>query len=264
MFFFSIYFSIAQDTILKIDGNEQIGKIIEINGTQVKYKSVSNLTGPTYVLSKDNILKISYSNGTIDSFPENKKKLEQIFIDPRNSDFGRNFISLNLFDLLNDVFTLSYEYTFNSGDFSIKIPLSFGFISLGLADSTTEYNSIYSDNGSDNDYYNKNKLFSTGLDFYCYPSGQGLVKYFTGVSLEFGLIKTLSVQYNSLPPYSTYFQKENSRYMALLFQNGVLFQPGKHINISINAGIGYSRLEYNDLIDGNIVFRAGLNFGYKF
>lgn len=262
----SSFYLQAQDTILKRDGNEQIGKIIEVNESQVKYKSGGNVNGPTYVLSKENIKRIAYSNGTVDNFPEKENNQELFKPDPRNTDFGRHFISINAFDLFNGLLTLGYEYTFKSGDFSIKVPFSFGLISLGLADSIS--GNYHNDN--DNEYYNRNKIFSTGLDFYCYPLGQGKSRYFMGVSFEYGIVKYWDYYYNNLTPYNYIFQKEYSHYYALVFQNGFLVQPTKHINISINAGIGYCRqkgyydYQNNDNYRGYFVFRGGISFGYKF
>ena len=46
------------------DGQQQIGKVLEISLTEVKYKKVDNIDGPTYSELKNNISAIKYKNGT--------------------------------------------------------------------------------------------------------------------------------------------------------------------------------------------------------
>jgi len=245
----------AQDTLYRKDGAKQIAKILEVNETQVKYKPGSNLNGPTYVINKDDVIKIVYETGGVDVFP---KKITDDLIpkrkeDPRSNDFGKNFISVNVPDIWFGSLTLNYEHTFKSGDFSFKCPLSLGLVSMGLANAPTRY---YDNRG----YYDRDKIFSTGLDFYYYPIGQGKARVFFGPSVEYGQFNYWTYLYNPNPPYNSYTQKERATYHAILMQNGLLLQPSKHFNISINAGIGYSSaIRYS-----TITVRGGLNIGYKF
>ncbi len=247
----------GQDTLLRKDGTKQIVKILEVNEAQVKYKAIANLSGPTYVISKDALAKIVYENGSFDVFQERKSgnMIPSRNEDPISTDFGRNFMSLNIPDLVFGSLTFCYERTSKSGDFSFKIPLSLGLISLGLADRN------YND---DKGYYGRSKIYSTGLDFYFYPSGQGTAKFFFGPSFEYGRFNHGSYTYFSTPNppyYYSYFENRKENYYAFLLQNGVLFQPLKHFNISINAGLGYS---HSSTDRSDLVVRGGLNIGYKY
>lgn len=58
----------AQDVIVKRDGSQLSGKVIEITETVVKYKKADNPDGPLYSLSVDDILRINYENGDSDVF----------------------------------------------------------------------------------------------------------------------------------------------------------------------------------------------------
>ncbi|MDE6321418.1 MAG: hypothetical protein K2L93_03880 [Muribaculaceae bacterium] len=58
----------AQDVIVKSDGSQLAGKVIEVTESVVKYKKVDNLNGPLYSISTDNILRINYENGDSDVF----------------------------------------------------------------------------------------------------------------------------------------------------------------------------------------------------
>lgn len=58
----------AQDMIVKIDGTEIPSKVLEVNIDCVKYKKHSNLNGPTYMISKSELISINYENGEKDVF----------------------------------------------------------------------------------------------------------------------------------------------------------------------------------------------------
>ena len=58
----------AQDVIVKKDGSTILSKVLEVNTDDIKYKKFSNLNGPTYTMSKADILAVNYENGEKDSF----------------------------------------------------------------------------------------------------------------------------------------------------------------------------------------------------
>ena len=60
----------AQDIIVKKDGNTIVSKVLEVNASDVKYKKYSNLDGPTYTISKAELLSINYKNGDRDLFSD--------------------------------------------------------------------------------------------------------------------------------------------------------------------------------------------------
>ena len=53
----------AQDIVTKKDGTDIRAKILEVNLDNIRYKSFSNLEGPTYTLPLSEILMIQYANG---------------------------------------------------------------------------------------------------------------------------------------------------------------------------------------------------------
>lgn len=61
----------AQDIITQKDGSDIQAKVIEVGINQISYKKYSNLDGPTYVISKDNILMITYENGEREVYASN-------------------------------------------------------------------------------------------------------------------------------------------------------------------------------------------------
>ncbi|MES2590940.1 MAG: hypothetical protein V4608_03560 [Bacteroidota bacterium] len=60
--------SFAQDTLIMKTNAEIVGKITEINQTEIKYKKADNINGPVYVANKWEVSKVKYSNGTTDVF----------------------------------------------------------------------------------------------------------------------------------------------------------------------------------------------------
>lgn len=62
----------GQDTIITRKGEKILGKVLEVSPKEIKYKKVGNNEGPLYVEEKSVVIKIKYSNGSVDSFPEIK------------------------------------------------------------------------------------------------------------------------------------------------------------------------------------------------
>ena len=61
----------AQDVIVKKDGSTILSKVLEVNTSDIKYKKFSNPNGPTYTISKADIMSINYENGEKDLFSDN-------------------------------------------------------------------------------------------------------------------------------------------------------------------------------------------------
>jgi hypothetical protein len=65
LFFMLLTFSLtAQDIIIKNDGSEISAKVLEISKTEVRFKKMDNVDGPTYIMSVNDLLMIRPSKGT--------------------------------------------------------------------------------------------------------------------------------------------------------------------------------------------------------
>lgn len=62
----------AQDRITTKDGTDIQAKILEVGSSEIKYKKFSNQDGPTYIISKEDILIITYANGENEVFKSTK------------------------------------------------------------------------------------------------------------------------------------------------------------------------------------------------
>ena len=65
----------AQDIITKKNSEDIKAKIIEVNSSEIKYKKFDNLNGPTFTISKSEILIIRYENGSKDVFSESESRV---------------------------------------------------------------------------------------------------------------------------------------------------------------------------------------------
>jgi hypothetical protein len=247
----------AQDTLYKMDGSRTVVNILEIKQTVVNYKTYSSPDGPVFVLNKSYISKIVRQNGETISFPGMIATEDTIRNNYSNNPitkfYGRHFFSLNTGDLLSLMVTLNYEYTFKSGKFSLKFPLSTGLYSFS---SSPEY------------YYNERyvpskTIIGSGIDLYYYPFGQKPVAYFLGPSFEFRIFRNDTYVYDPITYVSVLHKDIGTRY-RIFFQNGVLFKVGIHFNLSLNLGLGYSQPDQPNDSRSNIRLRGGLNIGYKF
>jgi len=59
---------LSQDVILKKDNTTVVSKVIEVTSTEIKYKKWSNQEGPTYSISRSEVVSINYQNGEVDRF----------------------------------------------------------------------------------------------------------------------------------------------------------------------------------------------------
>lgn len=71
-------YAYSQDTIRTNSSQEIIAKILEINNDEIKYKKFSNINGPIYLLSKNEINSITYLNGEMEMFDNPKIKENRI------------------------------------------------------------------------------------------------------------------------------------------------------------------------------------------
>lgn len=63
----------AQDVIVKRDRSTILAKVLKITQSEVEYKKASNIDGPTYSISKNDVLAINYENGECDTFDDASK-----------------------------------------------------------------------------------------------------------------------------------------------------------------------------------------------
>lgn len=76
----------AQDTIVKRDGQQLIGKILEVSPQEIRYKKIEFPDGPVYIEEKSNVEQIKYSGGYVDKFEEVKKEVKTAVVITKKSE----------------------------------------------------------------------------------------------------------------------------------------------------------------------------------
>jgi len=85
--------SMAQDVIVKIDGSTIQSKVMEINGTEIKYKKWSNQEGPIYSINKNEVDYINYQNGEVELITSENNTTQPLWlINGKMERDGRDFI----------------------------------------------------------------------------------------------------------------------------------------------------------------------------
>jgi hypothetical protein len=155
-FLIHINFVYGQDIIYKKNGEKIVAKVLELNMSEVKYKTLDNLDGPIYVVLKKDVSVITYSNGTFDVIEDDKQASEK---------FEMNFpysVSVHMLDFMFGRLTLSYEMINckRRGDLGFSFPVSIAF--------------------------NRNTYLMSGMDINFYPVRQKKTSYFIGPKIRGG------------------------------------------------------------------------------
>lgn len=131
--FFPIHLLLAQDLIVKQNGDEIPCKVVELDPPKVKYRPSDHSDGPIRVLPYSEVFMIKYDNGTkeILSTPENaittnasKSTIEERF--PRRPwAFGVNMMAFGQSDVILGL-NLSGLYTFTPVPFRLQLDIGGG------------------------------------------------------------------------------------------------------------------------------------------
>jgi hypothetical protein len=130
IFFTTLAYS--QDIIIKRNGSQIKGKVVEVGTTEIKYKLPDNLDGPLYAVDKNSISKIIYENGRVENLVNDIK-------DPEN--YAGQLKRAIKFDFLGPLIGYSqFSYEQNKG-VGKSYELSLGIIGLGKSSQLGYYDS---------------------------------------------------------------------------------------------------------------------------
>ncbi|MDQ3049456.1 MAG: hypothetical protein M3Q95_01080 [Bacteroidota bacterium] len=238
----------SQDTLFIKNQPSLVVKVLEIDAAEIKYKKFDNVDGPTYVIKRKYASKIVYQNGSEDNLataPETGR-VDATQINFKNWWRGSNTVSFVMTDFFFSLATISYERKFLSDHLSIRIPFSLGFNYQGNDTNIYDYNEYWFFGGiQQQGYYNRNKIFSTGLEVFVSPFRPGKVNYFVGPSFGYG-------QFHNWVGYQNYYtndpvvwKKEIVDYYGLLVKNGINLYPLKNLNVSMSLAMGIYKMNIN-------------------
>jgi hypothetical protein len=221
-FIFFAEFVSAQDTLHFTNSQKIVVRVIEVGPKEVKYVRYTSQDGPVYTIGKSTLTKIVYSDGTVEYYNMSGKQVSPLAEAP----FRRWGFTLHTTDLPLGLFSFETEYAFNK-NFSLRIPLSIGLNSL--------YGNRNYNYGQGRNYYNKEKVFSTGFKLLYSPGGSNKrFNYYTGLSAEFGFVNN-----NVWWFYPSYFPMEStSFYGGLGIVNGLQFNATNRLTLGVEATLG--------------------------
>ncbi len=108
LLFFVFQKANAQDTIIKINGDKVIAKVMEVNETEIKYKLFDFLDGPLYVAARAEVKIIKYGKGikeTVSEGKNNEPPVIQLIKSPNEIREGSTLLSPKI-----DDFQVSFSY----------------------------------------------------------------------------------------------------------------------------------------------------------
>ncbi len=254
----------AQDILYTTGGNKIQAKVTEINTVDIKYKDFSNLEGPTYVISKAEVVLIRFAGGstqiinnnapafspkttesTSSKSPDKKKQFNLYYL-------NKNLLSINALALANGDVTLMYDRELLDS----RLCLSF----LGGYNFNPQMGGL---NASVlNSWNHSKKNYDAGFGINFMPRNTKRVQYFVGL-----LGKYMSYNYEDISyvnNQSVVTVKKGSQ-LAIMFSNGWVYRVTPNFNFKIFGSIGVPTYS-PALIKSSYLPKVylGYCFGYRF
>jgi len=231
----------AQDIIVKIDSSRIDAKVVTIDDKVITYKRYTSTDGPTYEISRRYVARVEYADGTIEVYG---KTANEAF-----SSKDKNAVSITTTDIIAGVVTLNYERIF-FGNLGVRATGSIGL--MGLSGRKPDYY-------TNSYYYNRFKVFSTGLDIhYFYYHGRNISLY-SGALIEYGLVRKGNYFWD-FPPYGPP-QPEDYYFGGIT--NGIKMHTGSPLELDMFCTLGW-RQSVSQYAYSDFGARLGFSLGYKF
>lgn len=120
----------AQDLIVTTDSKKIDAKILEVTKTEIKYKELDNLDGPTFVLNVEDINSIIYSNGKVVLY-NNQQSVENSIQESEAREETKQTVSVD-FEIETTSNPLMYRFpNLSSGATDFRWDFGDGSFSLG-------------------------------------------------------------------------------------------------------------------------------------
>lgn len=283
-FCFQVY---AQDTIFFKSGTPVISKIEEVNPETIKYRKFDLVDGPLIIVNRNDIVKIKYSNGTIEEISLSPPLKKEVL----NTDSAlinkTNIFYLDLVSIGVKKLNIGYEKIIANGHLSFGINGYYAFEEQAFVYQHLFYNNtlVYESHGVGatlkwypkniinrkgyyvvlNSDYNTNHYKAYNLDSYKLAYDQYLYNEKNGINKDKPLLETF------------YSYKKGSTYKTVLGL-GWYTSPINNLYLSVDGSIGFAKNYLPAFVypqySGNyltkhatqtiVYFRASLKIGYRF
>lgn len=179
----------SQDLIYLNNGSKFEAKVKELTPSEIKYKNINNPDGPTYVISKSDVLLIEYKNGNVDVINKNPMSVSPKSLSPATAEtkvakkpsptdlyyLNKNAIHINALALVNADITLMYERDFANNHLSVLALGGYNF------NKVTTWPNLYIKSS----LANTKKNYDAGLGLNFFPSTRRKAQYFLGVLVKY-------------------------------------------------------------------------------
>lgn len=243
-------FVLAQDVLYTTSGGKLQSKVLEINAKDIKYKDYKNIDGPTYVISKSDIVLIQYSNGITEVINANPASIEpkavepvqtskvvdneQVYAKPKEIEkkplnlyyLNNNMLSINALALANGDITLMYDRDL------LKSKMSITFLGGYSFNSRMRGLNAYISDSKDN----AKKKFDAGVGINFMPRNTKRVQYFVGL-----LTKYMAYDYQEVLDTTNNqknYKAASGYQIAIMISNGWVFRITPNFNFKLFASIG--------------------------
>lgn len=272
LFFLSLCFSWvsgnSQDLLYTTTGKKLPVKVIEINPKDVVYKEEGNSDGPSYIISKSDIVLIQFSNGltqVVNENPESYSPAKEELVVPKpvvQSDkpkpnlyyLNPNLVSINALALANGDITIIYDREFLNSKLSLSFLGGYNFNSRMGA-----LNAMIFDT-----YPKSKKLYDAGLGVNFMPRNTKRIQYFVGL-----LGKYMAYNYQNIVDSTNnqfHYETAQGNQIAIMISNGWVYRISPTFNFKLFASLGFPinspelKFEYQ----GAPKVYLGYCFGYRF
>lgn len=256
----------AQDVLYTTGGNKIQAKVTELNPTDIKYKDFSNLDGPTYVIARNEIVLIQFSDGTTQIINENapafaptaaepytvkpiekKKKLNLYYL-------NKNLVSINAMALANGDLTIIYDRELLDSRLCLSFLGGYNFNSRMGALNAAIINGLGF----------AKKKYDAGLGISFMPRNTKRVQYFVGL---LGKYMSFNFEDNTLVNGQSVITTKQGSQLAIMISNGWVFRITPNFNFKFFGSLGlpsYSGTSGTNSPTYVPKMYLGYCFGYRF
>ncbi len=256
----------AQDTLFYKNGTKETVLVKEISEKQIRYKSLDNPDGPDYVIRKNQIWRINYTNGTSQTFGKqaSRDSVTDFKVIPAPAKRS-NYIGMNVADLVFGQLSFSYERQFRKPQFTGEATISSCVYSWRFSNRSMDTYTAAK-------YYSPTKPIGvTFTGFYYRKKLQQVANLGFGAELGGGMCyykRYLAEAVNTMNPPA--YQLKTGSYYTTSFVLNYKIIPADNLFINFTGVVGaqyYYSQGFTPDIESLWVTsyaRAGLTLGYRF
>lgn len=247
LLFLSLFQQIrSQDIIYLTNGSKFEAVVKEINASAVKYKNFTNPDGPTYVITKGDVLFIEYKNGTLEILNKNPNSLSPVKTEtvvtkkeikkgPYDTYYmNKNCLYLNGASLANSDIALIYDRELAKSRLSLVLLGAYNF--NVHANYTNRYLRVL-------ESPKKNYDIGAGINYYTQTRKK--TQYFVGLLFKYMNYSYVRETYtqdviNGIPYTSIKTKNVTTYQFSSMLVNGLQFRFNPFFTYRVFLGLGFT------------------------